>query len=66
MALPRYFRKPVQVGPEVIAKKGLLPMIEVNLDLVDNQIRFQPQVSESHRVVSLHAMLKMVPQAFDT
>lgn len=34
-----------QVSPEVIAKKGLLPVIEVNLDLVDNQVRFQPQVS---------------------
>lgn len=45
--------QPVQVGPEVIAKKGLLPMIEVNLDLVDNQIRFQPQVSKLHHVVPL-------------
>lgn len=54
------------MGPEVVAKKGLLPMIEVNLDLVDNQIRFQPQVSESHHVVSLHAMSKVVVQASDT
>lgn len=36
--------EPAQVSPEVIAKKGLLPMIEINLDLVDDEVRFQPQV----------------------
>ncbi|CAN0161161.1 unnamed protein product [Scytosiphon promiscuus] len=33
-----------QVSPEVIAKKGLLPVIEINLDLVDSEVRFQPQI----------------------
>eukprot|EP00903_Cladosiphon_okamuranus_P006208 g6103.t2 len=33
-----------QVSPDVIAKKGLLPVIEINLDLVDNEVRFQPQI----------------------
>lgn len=32
------------MSPEVIAKKGLLPVIEINLDLVGNEVRFQPQV----------------------
>ncbi|CAM9107555.1 unnamed protein product [Discosporangium mesarthrocarpum] len=33
-----------QVDPDVIAKKGLLPMIEIKLDLVGDEVCFQPQV----------------------
>lgn len=33
-----------KVSPDVMAKKGLLPVIEINLDLVDSEVRFQPQV----------------------
>lgn len=36
----------------MIAKKGLLPVIEINLDLVDNEVRFQPQVSDRPRKAS--------------
>lgn len=43
----------VQVSPEVITKKGLLPMIEINLDLVDSEVRFQPQVSFHAIVVGI-------------
>lgn len=38
----------LQVSPEAITKKGLLPVIEINLDLVDNEVRFQPQVKIIH------------------
>lgn len=46
--------KPFQVSPEAIAKKGLLPVIEINLDLVGNEVRFQPQVCNQPRKVGIH------------
>ncbi|CAM9786011.1 unnamed protein product, partial [Phaeothamnion confervicola] len=36
-----------QVEPESIARKGLLPVLELKLDLVDGEVRFQPAVGRA-------------------